>query len=172
MHACHHFGAFLGGLPPEVWGVTLPDSSGASHKCWRGFDTDGPPKAKHHENNSVRTFLREILQRCCDSIAPMLGKALVCYRAHLGPSGPKSTKKMSENSFRRLLAQGSENSNTQSKTSYPWGHLDYICNFKTNKSVSVSVIFWKLIWKQFKSVSVISRECKCNPKGLRLHSWN
>ena len=38
----------------------------------------------------------------------------------------------------------------------PWGRLDYICNSKTNKSVSVSVIFWKLIWKQFKSVSVIS----------------
>ena len=26
---------------------------------------------------------------------------------------------------------------------YPWGRLDYICNSKTNKSVSV--IFWKLI---------------------------
>ena len=41
--------------------------------------------------------------------------------------------------------------------SYPWGRLDYICNSKTNKSVSVSVISEKLIWKQFKSVSVISR---------------
>ena len=29
--------------------------------------------------------------------------------------------------------------------SYPWGRLDYICNSKTNKSVSVSVFFWKLI---------------------------
>ena len=28
---------------------------------------------------------------------------------------------------------------------YPWGRLDYIRNSKTNKSVSVSVIFWKLI---------------------------
>ena len=28
---------------------------------------------------------------------------------------------------------------------YPWGRLDYICNSKTNKSVTVSVIFWKLI---------------------------
>ena len=39
---------------------------------------------------------------------------------------------------------------------YPWGRLDYIRNSKTIKGVSVSVMFWKLIWKQFKSVSVIS----------------
>ena len=39
---------------------------------------------------------------------------------------------------------------------YPSGCLDYICNSKTNKSVSVSLILGKLIWKQFKSVSVIS----------------
>ena len=39
---------------------------------------------------------------------------------------------------------------------YPWGRLDYICNSKTNKSVSVSVILGKLIRKQLKSVSVIS----------------
>ena len=37
----------------------------------------------------------------------------------------------------------------------PWGRLDYICNSKTSKSVSV--IWGKLIRKQFKSVSVISR---------------
>ena len=37
---------------------------------------------------------------------------------------------------------------------YPWGRLDYICNSKTNKSVSV--ILGKLICKQFESVSVIS----------------
>ena len=39
---------------------------------------------------------------------------------------------------------------------YPWGRLDYIRNLKTIKSVSVSVTFWKLIRKQFKSVSVTS----------------
>ena len=32
------------------------------------------------------------------------------------------------------------------------------------KSASVRVILWKLIQRQFKSVSVTS-ECKCNPKG-------
>ena len=42
------------------------------------------------------------------------------------------------------------------KNIYPWGRLDYIRNSKTIKSVSVSVTFWKLIRKQFKSVSVIS----------------
>ena len=39
---------------------------------------------------------------------------------------------------------------------YPWGRLDYICNSKTNTSASVSIKFWRLIWKRFKSVSVIS----------------
>ena len=41
---------------------------------------------------------------------------------------------------------------------YPWGRLDYIRNSKTIEFLiqSVSVMFWKLVQKQFKSVSVIA----------------
>ena len=38
---------------------------------------------------------------------------------------------------------------------YPWVRPDYIRNLKTLKSMSVSMILWKLVQKQFKSVSVI-----------------
>ena len=34
------------------------------------------------------------------------------------------------------------------------GGLDYICNLKTINSANVSVIFWKLIRKRLKSVTV------------------
>ena len=48
----------------------------------------------------------------------------------------------------------------ESPQQYPWGRLNYICNSKTSKSVSVSVISGKLFFfnleNPFKSVSVIS----------------
>ena len=55
----------------------------------------------------------------------------------------------SDSESRGSEAGDSENGQIQaplnSDTPYPWGRLDYICNSKTNKSVSVSVVFWKLI---------------------------
>ena len=65
-------------------------------------------------------------------------------------------KHLVENGLKGACKQGFLCEKAEFVPKYPWGRLDYMCNSKTNKSVSVSVICWKLIWKQFKRVSVMS----------------